>query len=154
VGGWSCPTRAASAARAHGPVAATAAPATGVPSWPAPAADKVAAAVRAAGLPLLTMEGTDLHFHAHLDVIVNGQAVAVPAGIGIEGTTGVSSMHTHDLGGVIHIESPTQGTFTLGQFFAEWQVPLTGSGERVRGPAVRLGWQNLAGLPQRPALHR
>ena len=61
-------------------------------------------------------------------MIVDGQAVAVPAGVGIEGTTGVSSMHTHDPGGVIHIESPTQGTFTLGQFFTEWQVPLTGSG--------------------------
>jgi hypothetical protein len=36
-------------------------------------------------------------------------------------------MHTHDPTGIIHIESPSNATFTLGQFFTEWQVPLTGT---------------------------
>lgn len=108
--------------------APTDAAATGTtPSWPAPAPTAVPAAVKAAGLPLLTMEATDVHFHAHLDVIVEGQPVQVPAEIGIAGQTAISNMHTHDPTGIIHIESPSNATFTLGQFFTEWQVPLTGT---------------------------
>jgi hypothetical protein len=102
-------------------------PAAVAPSWPAPAPDQVPAAVRAAGLPLLSMEATDVHFHAHLDIIINGQPVTVPANIGIAGTTGISSLHTHDPTGIIHIESPTQATFTLGQFFTEWKIRLSGT---------------------------
>jgi hypothetical protein len=97
------------------------------PNWPAPAPAQVPAAVKAAGLPLLSMEATDVHYHAHLDVIVDGQPVQVPAQIGIAGQTAISSMHTHDPTGIIHIESPTNATFTLGQFFTEWQVPLNAS---------------------------
>lgn len=93
--------------------------------WAAPAPAQVAAAVRAAGLPLLSMEATDVHFHAHLDIIVDGQQVAVPAEVGIAGQSAISSMHTHDSTGIIHIESPTDATFTLGQFFTEWQIPLS-----------------------------
>ena len=106
----------------------TAVAATGTaPSWPAPAPAAVPAAVKAAGLPLLSMEATDVHLHAHLDVLVDGQPVQIPAQIGIAGQTAISSMHTHDPTGIIHIESPVNATFTLGQFFTEWQVPLTGT---------------------------
>lgn len=38
--------------------------------------------IRAAGLPILTASGTVEHFHAHPDVILNGTAIIVPAGIG------------------------------------------------------------------------
>jgi hypothetical protein len=65
-----------------------------------------------------------VHFHAHLDIIVNGESVTVPAHIGIAAQDAISSMHTHDATGVIHIEAPAAATFTLGQFFTEWQVPL------------------------------
>jgi hypothetical protein len=65
------------------------------------------------------------HFHAHLDVFVNGQPVTVPASIGIAAQDAISSMHTHDASGIIHIESPNARTFTLGQLFTEWQVPLS-----------------------------
>jgi hypothetical protein len=34
-------------------------------------------------------------------------------------------MHTHDPTGIIHVESPTEQQFTLGQFFAVWAVPLS-----------------------------
>src|SRR5436853_4404647 len=50
-------------------------------AWPVPA-DAMARA-RAAGLVPETAESFVLHVHAHLDVFVNGQAVTVPAGIGI-----------------------------------------------------------------------
>jgi hypothetical protein len=108
------------------PTPTGAAPAA-APSWPAPAPAAVPAAVKAAGLPQLSMEATDVHFHAHLDVLVDAQPVQVPAQIGIAGQTAISSMHTHDPTGIIHIESPSNATFTLGQFFTEWQVSLTGS---------------------------
>ncbi|MGH3580090.1 MAG: hypothetical protein ACRDUB_00770, partial [Mycobacterium sp.] len=120
---------------AHSSVAAGAIPttpltsATGTdspPPWPAPT--DVPAAVRSSGLPLLRSEGSVLHLHAHLDVFVDGTSVAVPAGVGIDERGGaISPLHTHDTSGVIHIESPTQSTFTLAQFFSEWNVTLTAS---------------------------
>jgi hypothetical protein len=94
------------------------------PPWPA--ATDAAAAVRAAGLPMLTAEGTVEHIHAHLDVRVNGQPVEVPAYIGIDPARGsLSPLHTHDTGGVIHVESPIKRQFTLGELFSEWGVSLT-----------------------------
>jgi hypothetical protein len=94
-----------------------------LPPWAAPA--NASAAVAAAGLPMLGQEGTALHIHAHLDVIVNGKPVPVPAEIGIdEAANQISPLHTHDTTGVIHVESPTRAQFSLGQFFSEWQVSL------------------------------
>jgi hypothetical protein len=93
------------------------------PPWPAPA--DASAAVNAAGLPMLSHEGNVDHIHAHLDVLVNGQPVTVPAGIGIGSQRGtISPLHTHDTSGVIHIESPIKRQFSLGEFFSEWQVSL------------------------------
>lgn len=93
-----------------------------LPPWSAPT--DAAAAVRAAGLAMLTSEGTVEHLHAHLDVRVNGQSVQVPAMIGID-NRGISPMHTHDSTGIIHVESPIKRTFTLGEFFTEWDVSLS-----------------------------
>ncbi|WP_327065388.1 hypothetical protein [Kitasatospora sp. NBC_01302] len=96
---------------------------TGAPPWEAPA--DPAAAVTAAGLPMLGSEGTVEHIHAHLDIYLDGRAVAVPALVGIdEGAQRISPLHTHDTSGVIHIESPVRADFTLGQFMTEWQVSL------------------------------
>jgi hypothetical protein len=36
-------------------------------------------------------------------------------------------LHTHASDGIIHVEAPRQQTFTLGQFFAVWGVPLSKS---------------------------
>jgi hypothetical protein len=80
--------------------------------------------MRTAGLPMLSREGTVEHIHAHLDVRVNGQPVEVPAMVGID-RRGISPVHTHDSTGVIHIESPVKRTFTLGEFFTEWDVSLS-----------------------------
>ncbi|MGW2250935.1 hypothetical protein ACWCXH_12115 [Kitasatospora sp. NPDC001660] len=91
------------------------------PPWDAPA--DVAAAVKAAGLPMLGAEGTALHIHTHLDVYADGQPVAVPALVGIdESAQRISPLHTHDTTGVIHVESPVNADFSLGQFLTEWQV--------------------------------
>jgi hypothetical protein len=126
----------------------TAAGRTSSPPWPAPA--DATAATKTAGLPMLGAEGTVEHIHAHLDVIVDGKAVTVPAEIGIdEAQQQISPLHTHDTSGVIHIESPVKGTFSLGQFLTEWQVSvaadhlggLTATGDKtlkayVNGKAV------------------
>ena len=76
-------------------------------------------------LHTLSQEGSVLHIHQHLDVYVNGTHVAVPAGIGIDDNSFLTEMHTHDASGVLHVESPTNHPFTLGQFFGEWSVKLT-----------------------------
>ena len=101
----------------------TAAGRDSAPPWSVPSDTQ--AAVKKAGLPMLATEGTVLHIHIHLDVLANGQAVSVPADIGIdEQAQQISPLHTHDTTGIVHIESPTKRTFTLGQFFTEWQVSL------------------------------
>ncbi|MGH2869239.1 MAG: hypothetical protein ACRDNK_16965 [Solirubrobacteraceae bacterium] len=79
------------------------------------------------------------HIHAHLAVFVSGRLYALPAGIGIPGSSAQQTsqgpvaaggqciywLHTHTSDGVIHIESPTQRVYTLGNFFDEWHQPLT-----------------------------
>jgi hypothetical protein len=122
------------------PAATTAVGGYTTPPWPAPA--DATAAVNAAGLPMLGREGNVEHIHAHLDVLVDGQAVSVPADIGIDvHRRTISPLHTHDASGVLHIESPVKRQFSLGEFFSEWQVSLsednlgglrTGGGNVVR----------------------
>ena len=77
------------------------------------------------GLSQLGAEGTVLHIHQHLDLYVNGKKVTLPALIGIYDNSYLTELHVHDNSGVIHVESPVQKTFTLGQLFGEWGVKLT-----------------------------
>ena len=67
-----------------------------------------------------TVERTNFHIHAHLDIFINGKPYTVPAQIGIVPDKCLYWMHTHDETGVIHIESPEIRNFTLGQFFNIW----------------------------------
>jgi len=91
--------------------------------WPPPADTSAAAA--AAGLPLLDREMLAVHYHAHVDVIVRGLRVIVPANIGIDvPRRRITALHTHDTTGIVHIESAEDIPFTLGQFFTEWGQSL------------------------------
>ncbi|WP_426518394.1 hypothetical protein ACPPVQ_02750 [Diaminobutyricibacter sp. McL0618] len=93
------------------------------PPWNAPA--DPSARAKAAGLTMLSAEGTVEHIHSHLTVAVDGKAVTVPALLGIdEANASISPLHTHDTSGIVHIESPVKATFTLGQVFTEWDVAL------------------------------
>jgi hypothetical protein len=79
------------------------------------------------------------HIHAHLAVFDNGASRALPGGIGIPGSKVVQSaqgpvaaggkciywLHTHAPDGVIHIESPFERVYTLGNFFDIWRQPLS-----------------------------
>jgi hypothetical protein len=61
------------------------------------------------------------HVHAHLSLYINGSPVTVPAYIGIDNNNQCFYwLHTHDVSGVLHIEAPKQGTYTLGTFFHLW----------------------------------
>lgn len=114
----------ADAGQLNNPPATVAVGANTLPPWPAPA--DASAAVAAAGLPMLGSEGATVHIHAHLDVIVDGHPVSVPANIGIDRTRRlISPLHTHDATGVMHIESPVKRQFSVGEFFSEWQVSLS-----------------------------
>lgn len=80
-----------------------------------------------AGLDALTAEGTVMHIHVHLDMVINGENITIPAGVGInESVTNsfISPIHTHDTSGVLHVESPVKKDYTLGEFFTEWGITL------------------------------
>jgi hypothetical protein len=99
------------------------------------------------GISCQSGEKTLFHIHAHLTIFVKGSPRQVPAGIGIPGARAQSTprgpfitagkcfywLHTHVADGVIHIESPVQRTYTLGEFFDEWGQPL---GPGQAGPAT------------------
>jgi hypothetical protein len=96
------------------------------PPWPANNGRALQLRLRAIGLDPLRQEGQVVHIHQHLDVYANGAHVTIPAQIGIDANGGfISDLHTHDTSGIMHVESPTQRTFTLGQFFAVWGVQLS-----------------------------
>jgi hypothetical protein len=67
-----------------------------------------------------SMEHFNFHIHAHLDIFINGNPYSVPSEIGIIPNQCIYWMHTHDDSGIIHIESPENRTFTLGEFFDIW----------------------------------
>lgn len=96
--------------------------------WPANNGRDLRARLTALGLPALSQEGTVLHTHQHLDLFVAGRRVVVPAGLGIDADGQfIAPIHTHDDTGIIHVESPTVRTFTLGEFFGVWGVRFDSS---------------------------
>ncbi|MEA2192192.1 MAG: hypothetical protein QOI73_2313 [Solirubrobacteraceae bacterium] len=112
------------------------------PPWPANEG-QLQLRLRAIGLPALQAEGQVIHIHQHLDVFVGGKAVEIPANIGIgPGSTFISPLHTHtDPASIIHVESPTESRFSLGQFFAVWGVRL--SADCIGGDCAGAGGKQL-----------
>lgn len=97
----------------------------------------------------LAKEVVKYHIHTHVVVYVNGHMERLPGGIGITKPALVEKyatgdfydvgiydclywLHTHVADGIIHVESPTRQSFTLGQFFDIWRQPL---GPSQVGPA-------------------
>jgi hypothetical protein len=72
-------------------------------------------------------EFVDYHVHAHLDIFIDGQPYAIPAGVGIKPNECLFWLHTHNTSGVIHIEAPVNKDFTLGQFFSVWGQTFSNS---------------------------
>jgi hypothetical protein len=100
--------------------------------WPAPAVTNGGAGsadyVAAAGLPY-GEETTEVHYHVHLDIDVDGEKVAVPAYLGFVAkdnkALGLAPLHVHDTSQVVHIENSVEARFVLGQVFVEWGVRFT-----------------------------
>jgi hypothetical protein len=81
------------------------------------------------GIECQASEGAVIHNHTALDLYVDGQQVQVPAGVGIvqSGLTPcLYALHVHDgEPNLIHIESPVQRTYTVGNLFDIWGKELT-----------------------------
>jgi hypothetical protein len=107
------------------------------------------------------------HDHVHLDIIVNGRRLTIPASVGqaepVDDGPGrcpppptpppdgdcaaghfttplvaISPLHAHTTSGIVHIESDRPGRFTLSQFLDEWGVSL-GKEPRVYVNGERVG---------------
>lgn len=111
-----------------------------VPSAPDLAA-RTASGAKAApvdGIQCLGAEQVVFHIHVHLTVFVHGRPRRIPYGIGIRGARVSSTpnglfvgtgtcfywLHTHAADGIIHIESPVERAYTLGDFFDVWGQKL------------------------------
>ena len=125
---------------------------SGPESVPIPQAPELASASSAAtggtvdGVQCNTNEQFLFHVHTHLTIFVGAAPRQIPYGIGIPNAQTTQTpqgpfvgtgncfywLHTHARDGIIHIESPVQRTFTLGDFFAIWGQPL---GPDQVGPA-------------------
>lgn len=99
------------------------------------------------GIQCQATEQALFHIHSHLAVFVDGRQRLVPEGIGIPpprteqrtpagpfmvGGSCLYWLHSHTRDGIIHVESPLQRNYTLGDYFAIWGQPL---GPRQVGPA-------------------
>jgi hypothetical protein len=102
------------------------------------------------GVPCLTQDLPVHHIHVHLEILLSGVPIPVPAGIGVGRPWGVDPsgfiatgscfawIHTHDTTGVVHIVTPEEKTYTLGQLFDVWGQSLT--------PESALGYQSQAAV--------
>ena len=99
------------------------------------------------GISAAAAEQLAFHIHTHLTIFVAGRPRQIPYGVGIAPPLEVEStaqglfalagtaffwLHTHAADGIIHIESPIERTYTLGNFFDIWNEPLGPGGV---GPA-------------------
>jgi hypothetical protein len=81
---------------------------------------------RAAAMGLPDPSDTVFHIHANLKVYTDGKPQKIPANVGIDQDNQfITSLHTHDDSGVIHMEAVQPYPFKLGQFFLVWNVPLS-----------------------------
>lgn len=66
------------------------------------------------------------HLHSLVSIYKDGVRQGLPENVGRGGCA--YELHTHDVKGVIHIETDVAKKFTLGQFFALWGQPLSAGG--------------------------
>src|ERR1700694_2828258 len=94
--------------------------------------------VTVAGIPCDALQHSQVHYHAAVQIVYQGNVDPVPANIGISGDPAAPTcyywLHVHAADtNVIHIESPANQTFTLGKF-----------------SGVGSAWNSSRGLPNEP----
>ena len=73
-----------------------------------------------AGVPCDGLEHTRVHYHAAIQILNQGKQLAIPTTFGRTANC-YYWLHMHSgEAGVIHIEAPSDRTFTLGDFFQVW----------------------------------
>lgn len=91
--------------------------------------DKAPVAATIKGVECNSSEQLAVHYHAHLDILLNGQPINITPGTGIDQANNcLYWLHVHKDDGIIHVEAPARAkdrVFTLGDFFAVWKQPLT-----------------------------
>jgi len=96
------------------------------------------------GIACGAMEGRAEHIHSHLALYWNGKPVIVSALVGIPVNQDIANtycfywLHTHATSGVVHVEAPASGTYTLGQFFDIWRDTAQWDRQSTVGGAPRL----------------
>ena len=93
---------------------------------------------KVAGIPCDHLEQTQVHYHVGLQIVYQGVVHPIPSSIGISGDPASPTcyywLHVHAAyPNTIHIESPANRTFTLGDFFSVWTA-----------------WNRAQGLPAEP----
>jgi hypothetical protein len=92
------------------------------------------------GIACSAEEQLAYHHHVHLAIFANGHPYALPLGVGMVAPVVVENapsgefalgsqrciywIHVHVQDGIVHIESPESGVFTLGQVMDIWHVPI------------------------------
>jgi hypothetical protein len=100
-------------------VAGTSTSPQGWPAWTAPTGHPAVGGVNCVSSEVY-------HLHALVSIYKNGVRQGLPEDVGRNGCT--YELHTHDVTGVVHIETNVAKKFTLGQFFALWNQPLGANG--------------------------
>jgi len=91
------------------------------------------------GIPCQPALGSTIHANVRLTAYVNGQSAGLPIGIGSVAppqpgvaalasngkTTCLYALHVFEADNLIHIDSPTNRSYTLGEFFDIWGQPLS-----------------------------
>jgi hypothetical protein len=85
-------------------------------------------------IPCDSLEHTQVHYHAGLQIVYHGTLHNIPGGIGINGSESAPTcyywLHVHSANAnTIHIESPAADTFTLGDFFKVWDAWAAANGQ-------------------------
>ncbi|MFC4931936.1 hypothetical protein [Massilia sp. GCM10023247] len=101
------------------------------PAWPAWVAPPNRAPVGGVGCLI----NENYHIHTLVSIYRDGVRQGLPDNVGRSGCA--YELHTHDVTGVVHIETDVRKTFTLGQFFALWSQPLGAGGTAGLAGPVR-----------------
>lgn len=79
---------------------------------------------REVALRSTTDMATKFHIHPEIKIVINEVEQNIPEDIGVS-AIGMTAIHTHEGGGLIHVEAPIQKDFTIGDFFAVWGKTFT-----------------------------